>query len=240
MELFEFLRSSFDLGLHSTSQLLLVQPFDSVFELLDSVLGLLDLYVVSLLNDYSLGVNRWNVLEGVDVVLSGSVDELDDGNLLSSEDLDQVLVAHLLGLILLAAARSLFVGDDLLTGLLANLDDRSNLDQVLLLQGHLSLEDFSSLGSDAVLLDEDESLLLSDSLETLLFLDDSSSSGFLFESASNSEFLFSPSSEFLLDLLLSLDEIDVSGHDLDLSSDNDKFFGDFSAEAKPERTSHSS
>lgn len=240
MELFEFLRSSFDLGLHSTSQLLLVQPFDSVFELLDSVLGLLDLDVVSVLNDFSLGVNRWNVLEGVDVVLSGSVDELDDGNLLSSEDLDQVLVAHLLGLVLQAAARSPLVGDDLLTGLLANLDDRSNLDKVLLLEGHLSLEDFSSLGSDAVLLDEDESLLLSDSLETLLFLDDSSSSGFLFESASNSEFLFSPSSEFLLDLLLSLDEIDVSGHDLDFSSDNDKLFGDSSAEAKAERTSHSS
>lgn len=57
MEFFECLSSSLDLGLHSVSYFLLVQPFDSMFELLDSFLGFLDLDVVSVDNNFSLGVN---------------------------------------------------------------------------------------------------------------------------------------------------------------------------------------
>ena len=216
MEFFEFLRSIFDLGLHSVGQLLLVQPLDSMFELLDSVLGLLDLDSVSVLNNFSLGVNRRNVLEGVDVIFSGLVDLLDSDRLLSSENPDQVLVAHLVSLVLLAVAPFLTVGDDLLAGLLANLDDRSDLHQVLLLLLHLSLEVGSSLGSDALLLDKNESLLLSDPLETLFFFSASSSAGLFFAQTSHSELFFSLSSEFLLDLLLLLDESDVSRDHVDI------------------------
>ena len=57
MEFFECLSSSLDLGFHSVGLLLLVQPFESMFELLDSFLGFLDLDVVSVDNNFSLGVN---------------------------------------------------------------------------------------------------------------------------------------------------------------------------------------
>ena len=57
MEFFEFLSSSLDLGFHLDGVLSLVQPFDSMFELLDSFLGFLDLDVVSVDNNFSLGVN---------------------------------------------------------------------------------------------------------------------------------------------------------------------------------------
>jgi hypothetical protein len=197
-----------------------------MFELLDSVLGLLDLDSVSVLNNFSLGVNRRNVLEGANVIFSGLIDLLDSDRLLSSENPDQVLVAHLVGLVLLAVARFSTVGDDLLAGLLANLDDRSDLHQVLLLLLHLSLEVGSSLGSDALLLDKNESLLLSDSLEALLFLNSSSSAGFCFQDSRHSEFFFSLSSEFLLDLLLLLDESDVSVQHIDFFSDRDQISDD--------------
>ena len=231
MEFFEFLRSIFDLGLHCVSHLLLVQPLDSMFELLDSVLGLFDLDIVSVFNNFSLGVNRRNVLEGVNVVFSGLVDLLDDHCFLSSEHLDQALMAHLVSLVLLAIALFLLESDDLLAGLLADLDDRRDLHQVLLLLLHLSFEVVGSFGSDAFLFDQDESLLLSDSLEALFSFDSSSPSRFLFQVSDNSELLFSLSSEFLLDFLLLLDESDVSVHHLDLSLDGDQILDNESAES---------
>ena len=173
------------------------------------------------------------------MVLSGLTDLLDDGDFLSSENLHDVVLSDLFRLVLLAVALLFLVDDDLLTGLLADLDDRGDLGQTLLLQFHFFLEGGGSLDSDSLLLDEDESLFLSDSLEALLFFSLPSSVGFLLSQASHSELFFSLSSELLFDFLLSLDESDVSGDHIDVVLDSDDLGGYSSAEGSSSTVSSS-
>ena len=165
------------------------------------------------------------------MVLSGLVDLLDDGDFLSSENLHDVFVLELLFLVLLAVALLLLVHDVLLAGLLAGLDDRSDLLDLVLLELDFLLEVFGLFDSDSLLLDEDESLLLTDSLQLLLFFSLPSPVGFFFLQSDQSELFFFLSSELLFDFLLSLDESHFSGDHGDVAPDDDQSLDHSSAES---------